>query len=337
MKLEQAMQYYQQGLEVAQKITDRRSFLSRKNLIVSVQGMVYQLRGQNEQANSCFNKTFDSLLKTEIYPPHEHFIESLLGIAQMQYSNEKILSALIWAKKAIYFGKKLTVNNFSLTNCFSLLIYIAIESENDDFANLFCSYFEKIISRDSITKEAKDQKWNFMLTKATLLMKSGRLNDKVEADNLLHQIIEEDQFIRRKVKALFLSAKMRLFEFRTTENKDTLIEFKNLISQLLMIGESENLQSLAIEILIISSQLELAEGNLEQARKFLLKALEKAKKGDFKLLIANVKVELEKLERAFQKWTMLIDKNLTFKERLEKSELTNYINSAIAITKTYDH
>lgn len=305
-------------------------------LIHSILGNIYLLMGNFEQAMDDFNISLEYVVHNRSFPIHAHLANAILGIAKIYFFHSDFESALKWTKKAIYFGKKNAINLFNVNLILSMVIDVALETQFDDQAKLFLEHIEENKSRITFYSESFHQQAIFNLIKAKILMLSNRLKDKVEADLILQEIIKRCNYNNLKVEAMLLVSKMRLFEYQTTGDTEVLKEFIDQIEKLLTFSKTNNLPNFTIEILKLKSQFQLVEGNLEESRNLLHEALIIAKLSNLNLLQSSLSKDLEKLDEEFQKWTFLIDKNRIFQKRLEHSQLEDYINKALKITKLYE-
>lgn len=332
-----ALGYFQESLDNLSKVENKKSIEQLLGIIYASKGHVYYLQGKIHEASALYNNALDKVFNNGSYPPHEHFLRVFTGLGTIALTKLDDITALIWLKKAIYFGKQVKINFFGLNETLSKIIDVSIKNNYLDYGKLILGYMEENKKRKNSFIESNDQKFTFLLTKAKILMISSRLKDKVEADQLLNEIIENDKFNNRKLEAMLLAVKMRLFEFQTTGDSESLEEFNKLVSKIVFISNSAKLPKMSIEILMLLSKYQVVGGNLDKATEYLSEAKNLAEKNNFPMLIEEISIVFKEINEQFEKWNNFVEKNVYYKKQAIKVQFEDYINEALLELKNHNY
>jgi len=167
-----------------------------------------------------------------------------------------------------------------------------------------------------------------LLAKAMLLKTSPRLRDKAEAQNILLELVEEEYSIFIKITAMLNLCESFLDELKTYEDHTVFQEALTIAQQVYSLAQHVRLFSFTIKLLLLKAKFATVEGDLTAAMDFLEQAKTSAEDKGLGSLAARAETEKKQLETQFNEWQQLIQGNVPFKVRLEKSNLENYISEA---------
>ena len=112
------------------------------------------------------------------------------------------------------------------------------------------------------------------------------------------------------------------------EQEKTLREVENLVHQLTSIAKEQHIIRLRFDADILQSKLQLLFENIEESKAFLVDLLNLADDKQLSHYQERVGIELQDLDRNFQKWANLVDRNVSMRELIEKSKIKDYIIQA---------
>jgi len=202
-----------------------------------------------------------------------------------------------------------------------------LSCEANDFQQAI-DYLEKLKRlNDKLENEAISNRSE--LAEALILMKSRKMKDKAKAEAILSELT-----VKENIEGfLLILSLLNLFdllitEWKASEDEETLTEIITLLNKLKKIAESEGIHPLFIEYKILLANISLIEGKIDLAHSLLNEAI----------TISNDK-KLNKLEEKatkFQKqvstqvreWHQLLKTNASIAERIEKSEIFEYLKTA---------
>ncbi|MFX1512507.1 MAG: tetratricopeptide repeat protein [Promethearchaeota archaeon] len=217
------------------------------------------------------------------------------------------------------------IGNFMITCTLWALGLLALDMNSEEQLNNYLQQLDKQYARYKFPYISHV----IHLLKAKSLKKSIRLKDKVKAQELLQQLVDQPVIVREwTVDAMIDLCDLITFELKTTGNEELLQEVKKLASRILEIAESQHSFSLHIESLSLQAKFAIIEGNLQTATDLLTQAETIATKQELHFLIEKVSTEKQQLEEEFEKWEQLIERNAPFQERLEYARMEEYIKEA---------
>ncbi len=150
----------------------------------------------------------------------------------------------------------------------SYLIQFNIELNNVEVAK---KYFKDL---DLINKEISNIHVNqyHKFSEALILKTSANNRDRIKAELLFEQLIEEEASYPVLVQVLLHLCELLLVDMRKTSNTDLLEKINKYVDMLQDLSDKNNSHILLVETLGLRAQLSLLEFDVETARSILLKA-----------------------------------------------------------------
>jgi tetratricopeptide (TPR) repeat protein len=171
-----------------------------------------------------------------------------------------------------------------------------------------------------------------ILAQATYLNESRRLGDKMRALGLVTEIayveLKNDSI---KIETLELYCRLLILELTTLGDAEVLAELRKAMDCLLEIGKRENSILTITQNLVLSSKIELIEGEVSQAKETLEQAYRNTIEYDLPLLSDQVEKEINLLEIKLKEWKEIVSRSSTIMERLEMVDIKNYLDHAIRL------
>lgn len=168
-----------------------------------------------------------------------------------------------------------------------------------------------------------------LLANAMILKNSSRITEKVKAQEMLRQVVEDDCV----VFYLYLDALLSYLELLFVElgvfgEAEVLGEVEELIEKLYSKAREQRSFILLINSHLMRSKLYLILGELTQAQEEIQRARKIAIDKEIKHLIPAVEKEELELESQLIKWKEIIRSNAALSERVEQSQIKEYIARA---------
>ena len=188
--------------------------------------------------------------------------------------------------------------------------------------DLATKYHEKLVEVTEET-EYRNVKQLALLSEAIILKNSTTSRDKVKAEVLFKQILQEDLLFAFHIQALFHLCELQLKELKETSDEKILVKVQKNSSKLIEIGTSSNLPFLIVEILWFKSQLSLLDLNVEKARELLNQALQIAEERGFNRLALKIMKAKEQLVQQLIKLEDLEEESPSISKRMDVIKIEN--------------
>ena len=209
-----------------------------------------------------------------------------------------------------------------LTNNHDYFIQILIEKGDYKRAQ------QALRDMEQLNNQLKDKNINiaYLLGKALLLKTSPRAHNRVEAEELLKQILEdEDLEFELNLKALINLCELLLTELRMTNDMEVLEEINPLIERLLEIAEKSHSYSILCETHLLQAKLSLLNFDIKKAKRFLTQAQQIAGRFGLNLLGKKIATENQDLLKKLDLWEKLKESGAPLANRLELARLDEKI------------
>ncbi len=124
--------------------------------------------------------------------------------------------------------------------------------------------------------EQEESKWInsiFRFSNAILLKTSTRAKNRIKAEEILREIIEEEGG-PSKIEALLELCDLLLVELRITNDAEVLKEIKTNLNRILELSEKTNSVWFLAETYLLQAKVALATFDTDEARRFLTRAQE---------------------------------------------------------------
>ncbi|MCG3256022.1 MAG: tetratricopeptide repeat protein [Candidatus Heimdallarchaeota archaeon] len=331
---DEALNYYTRSLEIYQNI-------NRENAIAITQekcGYVYFLKGDFDKAIEFYDKAYPVLKENQPQQWYEIFsgfaavyiqkgeldraleflyqlmtihkgMQNLLGISYVLSEQGMIYwqkgmkeQALSFIQESLEIRQKIS-NKALVSASLSYLIQFNVELNNIKEAR---KYFESL---DLINEEIKNKhvSQNHKYSEALILKTSSNLRDKVKAELLFEQLVEEDILYPILIQVLLHLCDILLLEMKETNEPEVLKKIYKHVNRLQELSEKNKSHVLLVETLRLKAQLSLLEFDVEEARTLLLDAQNIAQKNGLDRLVLTLlkqqedlikqSIELKKLEK----------------------------------------
>ena len=202
-------------------------------------------------------------------------------------------------------------------------------------AEEFLLQLEKLY-KQSNNKAAEIQ---YKLSKAKILVSSDRVVKRAEAQTLYAEVADDTSGRQlHTIEAMLGLGELLLQELKISASEEALNEFKALIDRLDKFSRSSEAASLnqiptMIQVLLLKSKLAIIDLNVEQAQDFLKEAQVLAADNKLNTLKNVVEGEQELIKKEMMKYKKMVDSNASLYERLQETQIENYLKRAESILK----
>ena len=248
---------------------------------------------------------------------------SLTQIGNVYRGKGNFSRALGYLERGLALREELGINlhtSVTLTN----LIGVAVEMGDLELA-------QKYFNRLKQLNEQEESKWInscFRFSNAILLKTSTRAKNRVKAEEILREIIEEEGVLS-KIEALIELCDLLLVELRITNDAEVLQEIKTNLNRLLEFSEKTNSFWFLAETYILQAKVALITFDTNEARRFLTRAQEIAEKYGLNLIAMKISNEHDELLKLLEMWENLKESKAPLAERMELSRLNEQMEGMV--------
>jgi hypothetical protein len=236
--------------------------------------------------------------------------------------------ALDYAKRGLvlhekYFKYKKTI---TLAYLLSTLLDIYIDKNDLMEAQNYLIRLEQL----NYQEDNKNISTLYRSCKATLLKSTPRARNRVLAEELFRQIIEEEIYsFEIWVRALINLCDLLLIELRMTNIVEIVDEIRPLIEKLLEVAENTHSNWLIVEAYILQAKLSLLTFNIKQSKRYLTQAKQIAERFGLNNLAMKISHQYEDLLKKSELWEKLEEIEAPMSDRLELAQLDEQIEGIV--------
>lgn len=179
----------------------------------------------------------------------------------------------------------------------------------------------------------------YKLATAKILIESDRVVKRAEAQTLFTEIAD-DEIVNQEftTEAMLKLGELLLQELKISASEDALNEFRNLIGKLDKVARSEGTESVEqtptiVQVLMLQSKLALIDLDVKKSQSLLDEGYDLANKNGLKLLASIIDSERETYKNEMMKYKKMVETNASLYERLQQSQIENYLKRAETILK----
>jgi len=313
-EFDQAIKNIEKGLE----ISTNYNWKYGKAMGLLARGTVFSLQGDLEQSTIYHEQSLALFKELNNKDYIAHVLNNLswnyMIVGDMERSLECIESSMKYRKEQ---GKlKVLASNYDN------LIEILIEKGDLEKA-------QKAIEQLELLKnQLNDKQINlqYLCDKALILKTSPRSRDRIEAEDILKIIIEDETIhYEMKIQSLLNLCELLLVELRISNDLSVLDEIKSFTAQLLELAEKGHSFILFTEIYFLKAKLALLTLDLRNARRFLTQAQRIAERFGYIQLAIKISQEHEKLRKQLKIWHNLREKEISLSERMKLAGMDEHM------------
>ncbi|MFX0182020.1 MAG: tetratricopeptide repeat protein [Candidatus Hodarchaeota archaeon] len=315
------LEYLQKALTVAEDL-DYKGYLAD---IHSQFGLFYIDKGELDQALEHLHESVTLFNETNFY--FENLCTwPLIFLGRIYHDRGNFEMALEFFKRGLALSVEFAYS-FAVGAVLDSLITLAIDIGYREQGEPFLRQFKDL----TLKHEHKSISQVYRVVKAKFLKASTRLKDKMEAQAIFQQVVNEEKEIINVgtvIEALLHLCELLIYELHITGDEEVFKEVKTLLIKFLNITQAQKSVNLQVNALLLQAQLKAVEGNLQQTTELLTQARVTAEKYELHILGEKAEAEQNRLENEMMKWQELIQRNAPIQERLEHARVEHYIKDA---------
>ncbi len=309
-----ALDYLKRGLLFAEESNNKYSIA----MVLRAFMLIYGERGDFDQAILCGLQSLSIFEEIDNKPRISLLLNSIGSSYRMKGELDR---ALEYLQRSIVICEELGLPS-DLALAFGTLIEITVDMDELELAQ---KYLERI-------KQIRDQEENewinllYRFSMVDILKTSKRAKDRVKAEKLLKEIIEENFQPYFTILAILSLSDLLLVELRITNDTKVLVELKTYITRLLEYAENSNSYWFLAETYLLQAKISLININIGEARRYFIQAQQIAERNGLSGLYKKIKTEHEKLVSQLTLWEQLKELNATITERMELANISEHMN-----------
>ena len=334
-ELKKALEYSQRAYDILSEKGKKESY----NYLLNSIGGCHTMMGEFDEALKVYNIAYETNMKlgntdnayfnlsniSNIYAQKGDLDKALKLSEEILAYYEKSgfkngISASLLIIGNIYYHKGMknkTIESFEKSLAYSQeignkqdiienLYTLTSKASEFNMINLAKHYHEKLVAI-SEEIEYRNVKRLALLSEAIILKNSTTSRDKVRAEVLFDQLLQEDLKYLFHIQALFHLCELLLNELKETSDEKISSKLQKYVNKIIELATKNKITNLIVESLWFKSQLSLLIPDFEKARELLTQALNIAEdKGLIRLALKitkskenlfNQQIELEELEK----------------------------------------
>lgn len=275
-------------------------------------GFLYRQKGELDQALDYFQTSITIFEKTRERTSEGGITLAMTGIAYLQKGD--LESALECARKSLKVNERRENEQYIV---FSLTCLVIISLERDDL-EAARRYVQRLLDlKQTVLEKGGTLLFSgIALSQALLLKRSPRTRDKIQAQLLFQQIVEDDEiyFFDWTVWASLHLCELLFFEFKTSEDPAILREIQMNVNRLLELAKTQHAYSILAETYLLQAKLALLEVNISQTRHLITQAQALAEEKGLHRLARRISHEHDTLLTQLPQWEALQAQEASFAE-----------------------
>ncbi|MHA2252457.1 MAG: tetratricopeptide repeat protein [Candidatus Kariarchaeaceae archaeon] len=317
-ELDKALEYYQRGLALYNEIGNPFHIALALNNI----GDAYRARGELDRALEYLQR---SLALKEDIGNIQDIATTLDNIGLIYRTKGELDKAVDYFQRSLVLEEEIGNNTWTSYTLFYLVL-IALDQQDQTRAQMYLNKLQQL----HVSTPNKKIYLRSQLAEALVLKGSKRMRDKVQAQVLLNQIVNEEViWFEWTALATINYCDLLLFEVESFGDPEVWTEVKTLIQQFSTKAQNQQLFPMIVEALLLQAKFVTIEGELEQAQKYYDQAKYIATEKNLDLLSQKITGERLTFEAEFEKWQELIQRNAPLQERLQMAQIETYIQKVL--------
>jgi tetratricopeptide (TPR) repeat protein len=309
-ELHKALGYYQKSLFLYKEFGNIDDIATSLNNI----GNIFRYQGELDEALSYYKQSLDSWEEIG----NSQFVSlAFYNIGEVYQQKGKFDTAIRYFKQSLSLREEIG-NKQDIAMTLFYLISASLDSNNTKSAQRYLDRLRYIESSKKNSFVSQLRK----IAEATLLKTSPRMKHRVEAQELLQKVLEEEIVDHSlTVIALIGLSELLLDELKISGDQEIFTLLQAMVSSLFDIAKHQDSHNLLAKTYWLQSQIALVDLDLEKARELLNKAQEIAERKGLRKLAISISSDHDSLLNQLSEWENLINKKVGLKERIELAQL----------------
>lgn len=316
-----ALEYYNQSLKSFQENQTLGFIVEVFNSI----GQVFSRKGNPTKALDYFHESLAIIESRDSEPRDMAYTHSQIGRAYHQQGDFDNASTFLHRSLDNYKAQK---DSYRVVTQLFHLVLLSLDHQAVGQAQKYLVSLQEVTT--SIPDEATIAHLRKRLAEALVLKQSPRLTEKIRAQTLLKEIVNEEVQPESSYTLIAMVAlcDLLLLELKATGEPEAWDEAKALIHQFYLKTQDNQDFNMVINALLLRAKFAIVEGEFKQAQEYFNRARTIVKEKQLDLLLDKVDSEQKKFDSEFLKWQDLIQQHASLEERLIQAQIVEYIKKA---------
>lgn len=321
-KLDESQNHLLESLQISTETNNKdRIAATLANL-----GIVASYKGQQNQTFEYYNRAL-SILRELDKSGDEALVLSLL--ADSYWENGNVEEGISQKMNALAILQR-NNNFYRIVDTLMELIHFLVLSDRLEEAQ---RYFDQMVEINYKTK-AKSITLMMRFSEALILKFSPRIREKTKALDIFEELLTEELDFEMKSQCVLHLCDLLIDELRIYSEPLVFDELTKLSNQVYHMAQNQKNMYLTVETLILKGKLELINSNFKEAEHIFENAAILANEKGFDFLTEKANLEIAQIQENIEVWMELVSKGSTFKERIERSKIQDYIDSVLSIYRS---
>ncbi len=321
-RLDESQNHLLESLQISTEINNKaRIAATLANL-----GIVASYKGQQNQTFEYYNKAL-TILRELGKSGDEALVLSLLADSYWENGNaDEGINKKMDALKILQQNN----NYYRIVDTIMELIHFLVISNRLSEAQ---NYYDEIVK---INYKVKTKNIILMMrfSEALILKFSPRIREKTKALDIFEELLTEELDFEMRSQCVLHLCDLLIDELRIYSEPLVFDELTKLSNQVYQMAQDQKNLFLTVETLILKGKLELINSNFSKAEKIFENAAILANEKGFDFLTEKANLEIKQIQENIEEWMDLVAKGSTFKERIERSKIQDYIDSVLSIYRS---
>ncbi|MBY8999565.1 MAG: tetratricopeptide repeat protein [Candidatus Heimdallarchaeota archaeon] len=309
-ELHKALGYYQKSLFLYKEVGNKDDIATSLNNI----GNIFRYQGELEEALHYYKQS----LSTWEEIGNSQFVSlAFYNIGEVYQQKGKFETSIRYFKQSLSLREEIG-NKQDIALTLFYLISASLDSNNMKSAQRFLDRLRDVESFEDNAFISQLRK----ISEAALLKTSPRMKHRVEAQELLQKVLEEEIIDHSlTVMALIGLSELLLEELKISGDQEIFTLLRAMVSSLFDIAKHQGSHNLLAKTYWLQSQIALVDLDLLKARDLLNKAQEIAESKGLRKLAISISSDHDLLLNQLSDWENMVNKKASLKERLEFAQL----------------
>jgi len=247
-------------------------------------GAIYKEKGELNRTIRYYSRA-NKIAEKEGYT--EQIIINTYGIGATYRMKGDPIRATTYLKRSFELSREFN-SQYGMYISIYYLILTSLDSNSLDQAKQYLAQLEQLTEKT----ESKVFKNVYLIAKALVLKKGGRIRNRTEAELLLKQITDKELVTPILYRQSFVNlCELFLEELSITNNAEVLDELNPLINKTIKIAEKQNAYSWLAETNLLQAKLALIQMDFDKAKQLLTQSQRIAEFHGLNLLASKISSE----------------------------------------------
>ena len=282
-------------------------------------GAIYKEKGELNRTIRYYSRA-NKIAEKEGYT--EQIIINNYGIGATYRMKGDLAQATKYLKRSLEISREFN-SQYGMNISIYYLILTNLDNNSIDQAKQYLAQLEQLTNKT----ESIVFKNVYLIAKALVLKKGGRIRNRTEAELLLKQITDKELETPILYRQAFVNlCELFLEELSITNNAEVLDELNPLINKTIKIAEKQNAYSWLAETNLLQAKLALIQMDFDKAKQLLTKSQRIAEFHGLNLLASKISYEHDNLLEQLNEWENLQKLNAPMSERMKLASFDGVVD-----------